>query len=79
MPCRKVHSCKHACSCIASTAIASAGKDDGRACPAAGFVSYGEFQSQALGLGAAVSAVTFLFWVAVLLLVSHSMSMPHSI
>jgi hypothetical protein len=36
---------------------------------AAGFLSYEDFQSQALGVGAAVSAVTLLFWVAVLLLV----------
>jgi hypothetical protein len=35
----------------------------------AGFLSYEDFQSQALGVGAAVSAVTGLFWVAVLLLV----------
>jgi hypothetical protein len=45
------------------------------ACPAAGFVSYEEFQSQALGLGAAVSAVTLLFWVAVLLLVRCTRSL----
>jgi hypothetical protein len=38
-------------------------------CAAAGFLSYEDFQSQALGVGAAVSAVTLLFWVAVLLLV----------
>lgn len=37
-----------------------------------GFLSYDEFQSQALGVGAAVSAVTLLFWVAVLLLVSKT-------
>lgn len=48
---------------------------DSCACPAAGFVSYEEFQSQALGLGAAVSAVTMLFWVAVLLLVRHTRSL----
>lgn len=52
--------------------------DDSGACPAAGFVSYEEFQSQALGLGAAVSAVTMLFWVAVLLLVSRTRSGQHS-
>eukprot|EP00775_Hariotina_reticulata_P010000 gene10000-10154_t len=37
-----------------------------------GFLTYDEFQSQALGVGAAVSAVTFLFWVAVLLLVVYT-------
>lgn len=36
---------------------------------AAGFLSYDEFQSQALGVGAATHAVTGLFWLAVLLLV----------
>lgn len=36
---------------------------------AAGFLSYDEFQSQALGVGAATQAVTGLFWLAVLLLV----------
>jgi hypothetical protein len=34
-------------------------------------LDYEEFQSQALGVGAAIYAVTGLFWVAVLLLVSH--------
>ncbi|WIA11021.1 hypothetical protein OEZ85_011175 [Tetradesmus obliquus] len=37
-----------------------------------GFLSYEDFQSQALGVGAAVSAVTLLFWVAVLLLVVYT-------
>ncbi|KAF6255033.1 hypothetical protein COO60DRAFT_259439 [Scenedesmus sp. NREL 46B-D3] len=36
-----------------------------------GFLSYEEFAAQALGVGAAVSAVTLLFWVAVLLLVVY--------
>eukprot|EP00879_Flechtneria_rotunda_P000618 GHRR01000731.1.p1 GENE.GHRR01000731.1~~GHRR01000731.1.p1 ORF type:complete len:1462 (+),score=478.47 GHRR01000731.1:180-4565(+) len=37
-----------------------------------GFLNYQEFQSQALGVGAAVSTVTLLFWVAVLLLVVYT-------
>jgi hypothetical protein len=37
-----------------------------------GFLSYEDFQAQALGLGSAVAAVTFLFWIAVLLLVVYT-------
>ena len=37
-----------------------------------GFLDYEDFQANALGLGSAVAAVTFLFWVAVLLLVVYT-------
>eukprot|EP00878_Enallax_costatus_P030583 GHUV01033322.1.p1 GENE.GHUV01033322.1~~GHUV01033322.1.p1 ORF type:complete len:179 (-),score=25.63 GHUV01033322.1:397-891(-) len=37
-----------------------------------GFLNYEDFQAQALGVGAAVSAVTLLFWLAVVLLVVYT-------
>lgn len=41
-------------------------------CCGAGFLNYEDFQAQALGVGAAVSAVTLLFWLAVVLLVVYT-------
>lgn len=37
-----------------------------------GFLNYEDFQAQALGVGAYVSAVTLLFWLAVILLVVYT-------